>query len=60
MKSIRREFFWEFFIRSTWDDNNNVLSLKDTYKVDSKIMYNITQVISEDVHREINRKIRRL
>jgi hypothetical protein len=60
MKSIKREFFWEFFIRSTWDDNNNVLSLKDTYKVDGKIMYHITQVISEDLHREINRKIRRL
>ena len=60
MQNIRRDFFMQFFCRSTWDNNMVCHSIMNTLSLDAKTIYDLQREVSKQAqHREINRTTRR-
>ena len=57
MQNIRRDFFMQFFCRSTWDNNEISHSIMNALSLDAKMIYDLQREISKQTqHREINRR----
>ena len=60
MNNVSDIFFMEFWQRSTWDKNYRSVRSKKISELFDMLAINIESKVSHHVHRNIDRKLRRL